>query len=145
MSFASEDLGDLNGLAKAMGLVGASGDFQDDWLAQPDYYLSRVLADDHQRDALMTFIDDMMGGSVRRTDANGRIWLPIVETDNPDLSFFLVIDESPVSHIKIGVGVSVKTTEPDSETSLHVPLFKAAKIGHTVGDVVLLGTADGAK
>ncbi len=144
MSFGSEDLGDLNSLAKAMGLVDAGGDFQDDWLTKPDHYLARMLAEDHQRDALMTFIDDMLGGSIRRADVSGRIWLPIVEIDDPNLDFFLVIDDSPTSHVRIGVGVSVKTTNPDSETGLHVPLFKTAKTGHSVSDVILLGTAEGA-
>src|SRR5262249_43695341 len=73
----------------------------------------------------------------------GRIWLPIVEADNPDITFYLVLDESPAPHIRIGLGVSISTTGPQSLTSLHVPLFRAAKQGHSVSDVILLGSSEG--
>ena len=143
MSFGIEDLGEIGSLAEALGLVDDAGEFQEDWLTRPGDYLSRVLADETQREALIAFIDDVLGGSNRKTDAAGRIWLPIVEETGPDVCFFAVLDDTPTDHVRIGVGVTVKTTAPDSETRLFVPLFKAAKTGHSVSDPLLLGQAGG--
>lgn len=143
MSFGIEDLGEIGSLAEALGLVDDTGEFQEDWLTRPGDYLSRVLADETQREALIAFIDDVLGGSDRKTDAAGRIWLPIVEETGPDVCFFAVLDDTPTDHVRIGVGVTVKTTAPDSETRLFVPLFKAAKTGHSVSDPLLLGQAGG--
>ncbi|HET6159916.1 MAG TPA: DUF6603 domain-containing protein [Dongiaceae bacterium] len=142
MSFQPSDLGEIHDLATAIGLIGESG-FQPDWLTKPGDYLSSVLANEKQRQALIAFIDEALGGSERRTDSAGRIWVPLIEGNNPKVSFFLVLDESPSTHIRIGLGISISTTAPISTTSLHVPLFKAAKGNNSVGDVVLLGTAAG--
>lgn len=144
MAVQPNDLGEIGSLATAIGLVDSNGDFQEDWLTRPGDYLSEVLANATQREALITFIDDVLGGSERRTDTAGRIWLPIVEEDDPDIDFYLVLDESPSNHVHIGLGISVRTSSPDSVTSLHVPLFKAGKGTQSVANPVLLGTAEGA-
>ncbi|GIK95841.1 MAG: hypothetical protein BroJett029_00500 [Alphaproteobacteria bacterium] len=103
-----------------------------------------MLANDGQREALITFIDDVLGGSERRTDSAGRVWLPIVEEVDPDVSFYVVLDERPSNFVHIGLGVAIATASPESVTSLHVPLFKAGKGTQSVDNPVLLGTNEGA-
>jgi hypothetical protein len=45
MSTATDTLGEVQGLAKAIGLLDASGEIQSDWLSRPGHYLSSVLVD----------------------------------------------------------------------------------------------------
>src|SRR5687767_7119431 len=144
MSFQPSDLGDIRNLATAIGLVNGGGGFQEDWLTKPGDYLSDVLANQAQREALVAFLDDALGGSERRTDNKGRIWLPIIEGDDPDISFHMVLDESPSNFVHIGLGIAIATDNPRSETSLLIPLFKAGKGDQNVTNPVLLGTANGA-
>jgi hypothetical protein len=143
MSFSPNDLGEIGSLASAIGLVDDHGEFQPDWLSRPGDYLSDVLANETQRAALIAFIDEMLGGSERRTDAANRIWLPIVENDNPHITFFFVLDEEPDNYLRIGLGIGVSTSAPQSESSLHVPLFRAAKGDNSVDEVILLGSDEG--
>ncbi|HJR21539.1 MAG TPA: hypothetical protein VJ822_07955, partial [Dongiaceae bacterium] len=143
MSFQPSDLGEIRNLATAIGLINSSGGFQEDWLTKPGDYLSDVLANQAQREAMVAFLDDALGGSERRSDSKGRIWLPIVEGDDPDITFYMVLDESPANFVHIGLGIGIATDTPRSETSLHIPLFKAGKGSQSVTDPVLLGTANG--
>jgi hypothetical protein len=143
MSFQPSDLGDIRNLATALGLINGSGGFQEDWLTKPGDYLSDVLANQAQREALVAFLDDALGGSERRTDNKGRVWLPIIEGDDPDISFYMVLDESPSNFVHIGLGIAITTDNPRSETSLLIPLFKAGKGDQSVTNPVLLGTASG--
>src|SRR5437016_2649445 len=53
VSAAAPALGDIQGLATALGLLDGSGDVRTDWLTQPGRYLSTVLADQGQRSALI--------------------------------------------------------------------------------------------
>jgi hypothetical protein len=141
MSFSASDLGELGHLATALGILDAGGDFNDDWLSAPGDYLSRVLANQTQRDALVAFVDEVLGGEERQTDADGLVWLPIVSHDNPRITFYLVLDASPANSVSIGVGVLLTTSATASLTTLHVPLFRAAKEGRSVPDAILIGTA----
>ena len=82
MSLVSADLGEIKNLATALGLVDAGGDFRGDWLSRPGDYLSSVLADAGQRDALVAFVDEALGGEAREQDPDGLVWLPIVSSEN---------------------------------------------------------------
>src|SRR5690606_40261072 len=62
LSLSGSDLGELSSLATALGLAESNGSFRDDWLSRPGHYLGRALADETQRDALIAFIDDVLGG-----------------------------------------------------------------------------------
>ena len=139
------DLGVLGELAGALGLVDGDGALNESWLSDPGSYLSSVLADEDQRHALVAFVDDVLGGEERTTDPDGLVWLPIVDEDDPDLTISIVLDEQPAAYVGIGVGMRVATTDPASETTLHVPLFRAGKKDRPAGplDPLLLGTSDG--
>ena len=143
MSFAVSSLGDVEQLARALGLVRSDDSFNDDWLSNPGDYLSSALSDDHQREALVALVDELLGGGTRQTDTSGRIWLPLFESADPPVSFFLVVEDAAVDHVRVGVGVRFTSSAPDSISSLHLPLFKAGRNQHTVSEPVLLGQPGG--
>lgn len=143
MSLSGSDLGELSSLATALGLAEGNGTFRDDWLSRPGYYLGRTLADETQRDALIAFIDDVLGGAERDEDTEGRVWLPLFSETNPRITVYLVLDDRPTDHVRIGIGVSMETTAPSSSTRLFVMPFRAAKDGHSVPNPILLGEPGG--
>lgn len=142
MSFAVSNLGEVEQLARAIGLVTTSG-FNDDWLSRPGHYLGSVLAEDAQRDALLDVIDELLGGSARQTDARGQTWLPLFESTDPPVSFYAIVDNQPADHIRVGLGVKLTAQSPQASASLHLPLFKAARASHSVANPILLGQPGG--
>ena len=141
MSLGGSDLGVLGDLAGAVGLTDSGGSFQTDWLSNPGDYLSSVLADEHQRESLVSFVDNVLGGSQQSRAADGTIWLPIVERSAPDFHLFVVLDDSPADSVAIGIGVKIAATDPVASIQAHVPIFRAAKKGHTIASPLLIGTA----
>jgi hypothetical protein len=142
MSVSGADLGEIENLAKAIGLLRPDG-FNPDWLADPEGYLASILSDDGQRAALLAFVDSALGGGERRTDANGQIWLPLFESASPPIAFHCVVDERQPDHIRIGLGVRATSAAPQAALAIHVPLFKAARGTGTVADPILLGRPGG--
>ena len=142
MSFAPDNLGEVEEIARAIGLVNGSG-FNDDWLSRPGLYLSSILAEDAQRNALIGVVDDLLGGSARETDSRGQTWLPLFECSDPRVTFYAVVDDRPTDHVRVGLGVKASATSPDASARFHAPLFKAARSGHSVANPILLGQAGG--
>ena len=143
MSTAEIDLGEMQGLGKALGLLDDSNEFQSDWLSNPGRYLSTVLANPTQRNALIQFVDDVLGGEERETDPDGLVWLPIVSHAAPHVTIYVVLDPTPTDYVGIGIGTRLTTALPESRTTLHVPIFQAAKSGKTV-DAIQIGKLDSA-
>ena len=142
MTVSAADLGDVERLARAIGLL-QDGGFNDDWLSNPARYLGFVLSDDGQRAALLAAVDDLLGGGDRETDAQGLVWLPLFERDDPALAFAAVIDERAADHVAIGVGVKLSAEAPHAAMRLHIPLFKAARGNTAIDEPILLGRAGG--
>ena len=92
MTLARDDLGVLGNLAEALGLF-IDGEPNADWLAHPDTYLVDMLANPAQREALMAFVDEALGGDERDVRA-GVTWLPIVQVDEIGLTASLTVDDS---------------------------------------------------
>ena len=69
MSVTADDLGVLGNLATAIGLLDDDGDPNPDWFGDPEESLTTMLADDGQREALIAFVDEAMGGADRETEA----------------------------------------------------------------------------
>ena len=143
----SSDLGILGPLAAALGLF-VDGSPNGDWFAKPQDYLKKILSSHDQRQALMEFIDDALGGEQRQTE-NGVIWLPLVTVPLPDnfgtLALSMTVDEGQSDGLHIGVGLKFHSNNPGSDTTLAVPLFRAAKDTATgpLGPTVLLGSVGG--
>lgn len=137
------DLGILGNLAKALGIFDASGQPNQGWFADPESSLKRMLSSPAQREALLAFIDEALGGADRTSDG-GVTWLPIVTLDDPALSIALTIDEGQSEGLHIGIGLRFSTAGPASATTLAVPLFRAHKDGGpSVSQPLLLGSAGG--
>src|SRR5262249_7919031 len=138
MSTSSIDLGEIQDLARAIGLADSSGGFRSDWLSRPGDYLSTVLADDTQRNALIDFVDQVLKIE-READADGLIWLQVAENKDPDVKVYVVLDPTAADYVAVGVGVRLKTAPVVSDTSTYVPLFRAARTGRSVPDPILIG------
>ena len=138
MTFASNDLGVLGNLAVALGIFesGPGGGPNPDWFGNPEAFLKNILAKEGQREALLAFVDEAMGGADRTTDPRGVIWLPVVSLVDPDLTISVTVDENQPDGLHLGLGLAIRTTAPQSTTTLAVPLFRATKL---VGDVPTVG------
>jgi hypothetical protein len=144
MSVSTDDLGVLGNLAVALGLFTPGGSPNPSWFGDPETSLSNMLSDNDQRAALIAFVDEAMGGADRTTDPRGVVWLPIVHIDDPDLTIAVTIDDTPAEGLHIGLGISVRTSNPHSESTLAVPLFRAHKEGGpSVSNAILLGSNGG--
>lgn len=134
----TSDLGVLSDLATALGLV-HQGQFREDWLSDPSGHLARMLAEAEQREALVRFIDEVLGGEDRSTGPDGAVWLPIAEVADRSVRFYAVIDDRPVNEVHIGLAVKAVTSAPQASVAAKIPLFRAAKTGHAVPNPLLLG------
>ncbi len=140
------DLGPVSTFATALGLLTPGGDPNPAWFGHPEEYLATVLAEEAQREALVAFVDDALGGEDRTTDAAGAVWLPVVSLKPPQplLDVSVVIDDTlSDDFVAIGLGLSVRTVAPASRSTIHVPLFRAAKKNRSVADPFLLGAVGG--
>ena len=142
MTMTADDLGVLGDLAEAIGLTD-DGSFRADWLSDPGGHMARMLARQRQREALLAFVDEVLGGSQRSTGPDGSVWLPIAEATDPTAKVYLVVDDRGADSVALGLGVRVSSTAPQASLSVHVPIFRAAKEGHSVASPLLLGTPQG--
>ncbi len=142
MTLNADSFGDLADLLRALGLAETDGALNEDWLANPIDYLRTILSAEHQREAFLRVIEDLLEEE-SEIDAEGHVWLPIVATDDGAATFYFVIDDAPVGEVHIGLGVRLKTTAPSSASSFLLPLFRTGKAGNTVSDPVLIGHRGG--
>ena len=73
MSATAVDLGEIANLGKALGFIDEDDNVRADWVSRPSHYLSSVMADDTQRDALVAFVDEALGGDDREVDPEGLV------------------------------------------------------------------------
>lgn len=131
MTLAADDLSVAGDLGKALGIFTESGAANSDWFGNPQDYLTQILAEEYQRDALISFVDAALGGEERETAADGSVWLPVFGLDDPNIDVSLVIDASG-SSIKLGLGVELTTTgTPEAHVRASIPLFVVSKAGNT--------------
>ncbi len=140
----SLDLGDLSTLASALGLLDGGGNLAPDWFSRPGHYLTQVLREAHQRESLVTFAGDLLGGGQPVADDQGRQWLPVARADGSVFTVYAVIGpDGPV--IGAGAGVRVDLTSAGGvrcQAEVHVPLFGQPTAGGAA--TVLIGSAAGA-
>lgn len=121
----------MSDLLSAIGLVTPTGDFNGDWLGEPEKYLKTILADQNQREALLDLVESLRGGSTER-DAENRQWIELFSEDlsskDARIEFFLVVDDQPTNEVHLFLGVRFKTKPPTQSTSsLMFPAFRARK------------------
>ena len=139
----SVDLGGIDRLAVAIGLIDGDGDLVADWFSRPGHHLSRMLADDEQRAALLEFVDDVLGGTTATTDAAGRRWVPVADVEAGTFTVAAVI-EALDDRVHVGAGVRLSHTAASGvgvELEAFVPLFATGRGDPpAVVEPMLLGT-----
>ncbi|CAH0137466.1 hypothetical protein SRABI26_00389 [Arthrobacter sp. Bi26] len=139
MTLAAEDLGVLGKLGKALGVFNADGNANPGWFGNPQEYLTDILTDENQREALIAFVDEVLGGEERETDADGATWLPVVSMDDPDVDVFVTINATGAA-VDVGLGARVTTAGPETHVRASLPLFRLRKSGSpAVSNHLLLG------
>ena len=143
MTVTASDLGVLSDLATALGIM-RDGSPDPGWLGDPAARLGSVLADDAQRQALVSFLDEVLDDGSVAADDQGRVRLPLVTHDDPDLTVAVVL-EPKESTVVIGLGVELRTVatsgpdaRPGTESQLDVALLQVARGTAPPPDPVLL-------
>ena len=148
MTLTGSDLGAVESLGRAIGFIDGSGSLNGAWLSDPGSHLKSMLADDHQRAALVAFVYEVLGGSEASTDPGGVVWLPVFEhtaPGAPSVSVYAVLDATPADCVRIGVGVRSASGDGRADLRAHIPLFRAAKRNQPgTTNPVILGTAGAA-
>ena len=126
MTLNAGSFGDLADLLKALGLARADGALNDDWLGHPIDHLKIMLSAEHQREALLRVIEDLLEEETE-IDAEGHVWLPVVTSDDGVATFYFVIDDSPEDEVHIGPGA------PENQRSRLGHLVPAAAVSHRQG------------
>jgi hypothetical protein len=123
-------------LARALGILGASGDPNPAWFGDPvggggnPHGLRSVLADDGQRDALLGFVDEVLGPPERRTVGQA-VWVPLFRESSPAVTIYAVVE--PVDGaVRLGIGVdhtagAAGGAAPRVTTRVHAPVFQLAR------------------
>ena len=95
--------------------------------------MKHVLADEDQREALVRFVDEILGPPDQR-EQGGQKWVPLFhpdEPDAPDVTVYAVVDDGldtgDAVHLGVGVAHTTAGGPPRVTTSLHVPLFRFAE------------------
>jgi large repetitive protein len=130
-AFSASDFGDMSELLSALGLVTDGGDFNNDWLGDPESYLKTILGKQYQREALLDFIENVRDASTER-DAESRQWIELFSEsrNGSGVKFFLVVDDQPANEVDLFLGVRFQTYDPltRSESSLMFPTFRVSKV-----------------
>ncbi len=145
-AFSPDDFGDTTALLRALGLIKEDGNFNGSWVENPKEYLSKMIADDGQRAALLEFVAAVRNGQTER-DSENRLWIELFSETiegGSSVSFFIVVDDAPADEVHLFVGVRFATGAPltQSRSSLMFPLFRAPKIG-TLHPPSLFGQSGG--
>jgi len=127
MQLTESGLDSFGQLSRAIGLTTASGT-NTAWFSDPvggpgnAHGLRDVLSDDSQREALESFVDEILGPPDGRTEGTQR-WVPLFHETSPNVTIYAVIEALP-GVVRAGVGLehSTGTTAPCAKTTVHVPI-----------------------
>jgi uncharacterized low-complexity protein len=96
-------------LAKALGILRDNGSPNDAWFADPvgtssnPNGLENILSNDGQREAMLSFVDEVLGAP-DRAERDGATWVPLFRETNPQVTIFAVV-KAVTGAVHIGVGV----------------------------------------
>ncbi|MGE3443366.1 MAG: DUF6603 domain-containing protein [Acidimicrobiia bacterium] len=157
MSIGGDELGAFADLARALGLL-RNDELSGAWFQDPmgdastsdKRGLATILFDDDQREALLDFVDDVLGPP-DQSRTGDEVWVPLFANDDPDVTIYAVIRELPgVVHVGVGVEHTAGTGAPAVASRLKVPVFQFDRSGApdpvgggSVPDWLVLGRAGG--
>ncbi len=108
------------------------------WFNDPAARLAGAIADDDRRAALIRFVDAVIAEG-DHTERDGVTFIPIVDVRRlsgnnaaPDVVIEVIIDDRPANHVEIGIAARIATANPATTTDVEIPIYRAAKQGHTV-------------
>ena len=119
------DLGtELQDLAKALGLIDGTGQFNWDWFGDPLSNIEKIFANQGQRDAF----NDLLNALIAPTPIDGipsdESWHPLL-ADQPRGNVFLTVKEDG-ANVTFGVaGEFHSATSPNASLRAHLPLFES--------------------
>ena len=129
MTLNAADLDAFGQLGQALGILGPEGTPNASWFTDPlgdgsNPGLRTILTDPAQRDALLGFVDEVLGDPERET-RDGAVWLPLFTETNPDVTLSAVVEpDGDVVRLGIGVEHTTAGAMPRVAISLHVPIFR---------------------
>lgn len=128
---AEENLDVFSTLAEAVGLL-KGGQLQSGWFENPignangsTPGLSSMMYTDAQREALMTFVDEVLGPPDRETDDEA-VWVPLFSESGATV--FVVVGQADDS-ARVGFGIEYESGNdtPSVAVRAHVPVFQFAR------------------
>lgn len=121
MSISAGTLGDIAQLAEALGLVDDNG-VRTEFFTDPAGEIAGVLRDPARLQALLGFLDQVLGGQAPPVAADGVTWTPLAQL-TPNVALYVTTAVSGAGTV-IGLGVKAATTSaPGGEADLAVPLL----------------------
>lgn len=134
MTIAESDLASFAQLTRALGITTTSGPnstwFQDPvgGSSQNPTGLKTILANDDQREALVGFVDEVLGPPDADQRDETTTWLPLFRNADPELTIYAVL--APVAgavHLGVGLAHSTGDVSPHVTTRIHAPLFRVPR------------------
>ena len=150
---AEHSLDVFSTLAEAVGLT-QDGQLRGEWFQDPigtangsKRGLRSIMYTDDQRDALMSFVDDVLGPPDRET-ANEAVWIPLFKESGVTI-FVVVAQVADGARVGFGIESESGSDAPSVALRAHVPIFQFARQGAGPLDVsgaqpdwLVLGRAD---
>lgn len=118
-----QDLGvELQDLAKALGLLDGSGNFNWDWFADPLSNIKKIFSQPSQRDAFNDLLNALLAPAPIPGIPADENWHPLL-ADQPRGNVYLTIKEDG-TNVTFGIaGEFHSATSPDASLRVHQPLF----------------------
>ena len=130
---AEQNLDVFATLAEAVGLT-RDGELQGQWFQDPlgtpngsKRGLSSMMYLEDQREALITFVDDVLGTAERDTEGDA-IWVPLFKDSGATI--FLVVQQAS-DGVRVGFGIEYESGSetPSVAVRAHVPVFQFEREG----------------
>lgn len=125
---ATADLDVFSTLAEAVGLT-RNGQLRGQWFQDPigepngsERGLSSMMYTDDQREALMAFVDGVLGGSDRNTRGEA-VWVPLFKESGTTV-FVVVAEADDGAQVGFGIEYDSGSSTPSVAVKAHVPVFQ---------------------
>ena len=135
----TDELDAFSSLAEAVGLT-EDGELKGAWFEDPlgtpngsTRGLSSIMYTDAQRDALLAFVDDVLGPPDRETEDDA-VWVPLF-ADSGATVFSVVETVAGAARVGFGIEYASGTSTPSVAVRAHVPVFQFPREGGGALDI----------
>jgi hypothetical protein len=117
-----DTFGDIAQLATALGLLDANGQVDTSFFTDPTAQIAGVLRDTDRLQALLGFLDQVLGGTAPAIADASTTWTPLFRLSD-SLALYLTTSSSSIGSV-VGLGTRAATSSsPGAEAKLLVPLL----------------------